>query len=150
MTAPKRYFIEALNITTRIIADDTTRQDLEDQIGGAGDMEGLALRNFKAAIITDATTDRTLSADDRGRVLRFTNAGAITVTLPDNLEAGFSCTIIQRGAGQITFVAAGGGALTNRQSHTKTAAQHAAVSLMIDSNVDLVSAAWLLLGDTAA
>ena len=59
-------------------------------------------------IVTDTTTARTLGASDLGRTIVFTNAGAITVTLPEvateDLIDGFHCQCVQaRGAGQITF-----------------------------------------------
>lgn len=43
-----------------------------------------------ATIATDASTARTLIKDDAGTYIRFTNAGAVTVTVPDDLTEAWS------------------------------------------------------------
>jgi hypothetical protein len=79
-------------------------------------------------IITDSTTARTLSASDNGSVIYFTSSLNITVTTAANLGAGFACTLVQGGAGQITIVQ---GTLTTLVSYlnlTKSAGQYAVIS----------------------
>lgn len=95
-------------------------------------------------IITDSGTSRTLGASDNGAVLMFTSATAVTLTVPTGLDVGFSVTVIQAGAGQITFTASGT-TINNRQSHTKTAGQWAVASLIQRTTNNFV-----LAGDTAA
>lgn len=82
-----------------------------------------------AGIITDATTARTLTVGDNGKFLYFTNAAAITLTLAASLGAGFSCTVLQGAAGQITF-AAGGQTTTIANGLTKTAAAGAMATII--------------------
>lgn len=66
--------------------------------------------------IIDTTTTRTLTASDNRKVIGFTNASAITVTLPQNtteaLLTGFHCVLVRRsGAGVVTVATEGTDAL---------------------------------------
>ena len=115
-------------------------------VGGSGgvDLGGNALSNFDASVNEQTGTSYTLLASDLGKIVKFTNGSAITVTLPNNLGLGFTATVIQYGAGQITF-ATSSSTLYNRQSHTKTAGQYAVVSL-----ISCVADVYVLAGDTAS
>jgi hypothetical protein len=95
-------------------------------------------------------TTYTLVAGDAGKRVKLTNAAAITLTLPDSLAADFTCMVEQGGAGQVTFTAAGGATLHNRQTHTKTAGQYAQVGVYVDTNSGGSSAVYTISGDTAA
>lgn len=57
-------------------------------------------------VVVDATTARTLTAADNNKILRFTNAAAVTVTVPAAFS-GFTCTIVQGGTGAVSLVASG-------------------------------------------
>ena len=81
------------------------------------------------AIITEATTTRTLSAADNGKIIYCTSGSATTITCAAGLGAGFSCTIIQGGAGKVT-VAAGGQTLVSYSSLFSTMGQYAVISLI--------------------
>lgn len=72
------------------------------------------------------------------------NASAIAVTVPSGLRQGFSVALTQLGAGQVT-VTGSGATVRNSQSHTKTAAQYAVVTLFAHGTND-----FLLTGDTVA
>jgi hypothetical protein len=115
-------------------------------VGAAGgvDLGGNALSNFDASVNEQTGTSYTLLASDLGKIVKFTNGSAITVTLPNNLGLGFTCTVIQYGGGQITF-STSSSTLYNRQSHTKTAGQYAVVSL-----ISCVADVYVLAGDTAS
>lgn len=95
-------------------------------------------------------TTYALAMQDSGSIVECSNASAITVTLPNGIEQGFSSTVVQTGAGQVTFAAESGGSLSNRQSHTKIAGQNGVVRLYVSSNTDGESAAWIVDGDTSA
>ena len=82
-----------------------------------------------AGIITEATTARTLSAADNGRVIYCTSGSATTITCAAGLGAGFSVTIIQGGAGKVS-VAAGGQTLVSYSSLLSTMGQYAVISLV--------------------
>ena len=112
--------------------------------GGAVDIGGNTLLNFDASVNEQAGTTYTLAASDLGKIVKFTSGSAINVTLPTGLGLGFTCTIIQYGAGQITFLHPSS-TLYNRQSHDKTAGQYGVVSL-----ISCVADVFVLAGDTAS
>ena len=107
------------------------------------------IHGFYAKFKDETGTTYTMLEADTGKTLTFTNASAITVTLPDSLSAGWEVECIQGGAGQVTFSAAGGGALLHRQSHTKIAGQHGACRLKITGNSGGSAAQYNLAGDTS-
>lgn len=79
--------------------------------------------------VTGATT--IAATDDKGFV--YVNAaGAVNVTVPANLPAGFSCVIVQKGAGQVTIVA-GAGTTAQTARGTKTRKQYSAVGIIADT-----------------
>jgi hypothetical protein len=89
-----------------------------------------------AANVATITAAYNLTAADNGKIIQSTSASAITVTIPTGLPTGFNCTIVQMGAGQITF----SGTYLNRSGFTKTASQYAVVSIMhLGSNSIIVA-----------
>lgn len=82
----------------------------------------------EAPIVPALTVSRTLTKNDAGRVL-VSPAGAITLTIPATLPLGFSCLVVQGGAGQVTFAAGAGVTLSNVATQTKTSAQFAVVQV---------------------
>ena len=79
-----------------------------------------------AANVATISTGYNLTAADNGKIIQSTAATAISVAIPTGLPTGFNCTIVQMGAGQITFT----GTYLNRGNFTKTASQYAVVSIM--------------------
>lgn len=75
---------------------------------------------------TALTTD-TVSSNDKGNLVQFTSATAVTVTIPNVLAAGQRIDFLQSGAGQVTFVGSG---ITLVGTGTKLAAQHAAATVL--------------------
>lgn len=108
------------------------------------------ISGYYGAFNDQTGTTYTLQASDAGKVVTCTNASAITVTCPNSLGVGFNCTVIQGGAGQVTFSAASGAAIHNRQSQTKIAGQYGAVGLIVKTNSGGSSAVYNLSGDTSA
>lgn len=96
------------------------------------------------------TSDLTINANHADCILQVNSGSGVTITLPNNLRPGFFLFVEQSGAGQVTFTAASGATLVNRQSHTKTAGQYAVASVYVRSNSNNLSAEWLLMGDTAS
>lgn len=94
-------------------------------------------------------TTYTLAASDTGKVVECNNASAITVTLPNSLPVGFGCTLMQTGAGQVTFSAASGAAFVAYSSKTKCAGQYAAVTIWVDSNSGGSAATYRIAGTMA-
>lgn len=112
------------------------------------DWKAQLFANFLASVVVDTGTTLTLSATQRGTVLTMNNASAITLTLHATAEIGYSVTVYQKGAGQITFAAASGATLRNRASQTKSAGQYALCTLICESNAGGSAAIWVLAGDT--
>lgn len=81
-------------------------------------------------IITESTTSRTLSAADNGKVIYCTNGSTTTITTATTLGAGFSCTIIQGGAGKVTVAQGASTTLVSYSSLFSTMGQYAAISLI--------------------
>lgn len=96
------------------------------------------------ALVTGAYA---LTESDSGKVILL-NGG--TLNLPNNLPVSFSCRVIQNNGTQITCTALSGATLHNRQSHTKSAGQHAEIRLTVKTNSGGTSATYNLSGDTAA
>lgn len=93
------------------------------------------LSGFAANIVSTAIS-YSLTASDNGKVIQSTSASAITITIPTGLPTGFNCTVVQMGAGQVTF----SGTFLNRTGFTKTASQYAVVSILhLGSNSILVT-----------
>ena len=108
-----------------------------------GNFDGTAISGFDASI-NDKTDDYTLLASDNGKVVVMNKASAVTVTVPSGLGAGFNCSFLQKGAGQVSF-SASSTTINNRQSHTKINAQYGVASLL--AYADDV---FVLAGDTAS
>lgn len=108
-----------------------------------GDFGGTAILGFDASINDQTGTAYTLLAGDNGKVVVLNNGSAVTVTVPSGLGAGFNCSFVQKGAGQVSF-SASGTTINNRQSHTKINAQYGVASL-----VAYADNVFVLAGDTA-
>ena len=80
-------------------------------------------------IITEAGVSRTLSAVDNGKVIYCTSGSAVTITCATGLGKGFTCTIIQGGAGKVTL-AAGAATLNSYSGLLSTMGQYAVISLI--------------------
>ena len=115
------------------------------------DYSGAIISGARAAIndpISD--TSVTISGDWCMTMQPLNAASAITVTLPNNLPKGFACAIRQSSTGRATFVPATNATLSHPLGHTKTMGQNAVVGLMVISNLTGNTAAWDLVGYTAA
>ena len=89
-----------------------------------------------AANIVSASANYSITAADNGKVIQSTSATAITISIPTGLPTGFNCTVVQMGAGQVTF----SGTILNRTGFTKTASQYSVVSILhLGSNSILVT-----------
>lgn len=95
---------------------------------------GLIIDNSKSAGFT-------LAAADNNKVFLITSASAITVTVPSTLPIGFSCQIIQGGAGAITI--AGSGVTLNSSNGFVTRATNSVIGLVMNSTTT-----GFVMGDT--
>ena len=89
---------------------------------------------------TIAGTAYTLSESDRSQILLFTNAAAITLTVPAGLSTLFDVMLVQTGTGRITVTPAGGVTVNAALSATKTAYRYAVATLLpIGTNTFILS-----------
>jgi len=107
------------------------------------DFGGNAILGFDATL-NDQTDNYTLQTSDAGKVVVMNKASAVTVTVPSGLGAGFNCSFVQKGAGQVSF-SASSTTINNRQSHTKINAQYGVASLLA-----YAADTFVLAGDTAS
>ena len=104
-------------------------------------------------IRTDSSTSSTtLASTDAGKLVRFTSASAITVTLRSGasgvtLTTGQRIDLVQTGAGQVTF-AGGDHTLLSTPTAKLRAVNSAASIICLDASSS--PAVYLLTGDTAA
>lgn len=89
---------------------------------------------------TIAGTTYTLSESDRSQILLFTNAAAITLTVPAGLSTLFDVMLVQTGTGRITVTPAGGVTVNAALSANKTAYRYAVATLLpIGTNTFILS-----------
>lgn len=79
--------------------------------------------------VTESTTARTLSDSDNGKVISCTSSSEVTITIPNTLTAGFGCTVVQSGTGQVSIVA-GAGATLSSYVGTATKGRYAALQII--------------------
>ena len=77
------------------------------------DFSGNAILGFDATL-NDQTDNYTLQTSDAGKVVVMNKGSAVNLTVPASLGAGFTCSVVQKGAGQVTFVASST-TISNRQ-----------------------------------
>lgn len=122
--------------------------------GSAGVAADLSRSDHKhppqdATVNLQTGTTYTVQSSDNGKIIELSNAGAITVTVPNSLPVGFNCGFCQVAAGQAT-ISAGAGA-TQRQASglSKTRAQWSEIALRVRANAGGSAAEYVLSGDMA-
>lgn len=117
------------------------RTDAAQTFTGLQSADGFATTT--SAFNAQTGTTYTLQTSDNGKIVTLSNASAITLTVPASLGAGFSCTIIQIGAGQVT-VTASSTTIRNVYSNTKLVGQWAQATLTA-----YIADNFIFSGDTA-
>ena len=85
---------------------------------------GLLIDNSRSASFT-------LAAADNNKVFLITSASAVTITVPASLPIGFSCQVIQGGAGTLSF--AGSGVTLNSANGLTTRTTNSVIGLVLNS-----------------
>lgn len=109
------------------------------------------ISEFHGLIGVESSTAITLVAADTGTIITTTSTKAATiVTLPNSLLKGFNCSVIQNSTASVTFAAATGATLNNRQSHTKIAGQNGVSTvIVVSTSGGSTAAVFVLAGDTS-
>ncbi len=124
-------------LTKQLTIDNTGLATLTGSANAAG------YQTATTAFNAQTGTSYTLLTSDNGKIVTLSNAGGITLTVPASLGAGFSCTIIQIGAGQVT-VTASSTTIRNVYSNTKLVGQWAQATLTA-----YIADNFIFSGDTA-
>ena len=122
-----------------------TRQVTVSNLMGLAPVQSADIANFSPAffsIVAEATTARTLSDSDNGKVIACSNSGQSIVTIPSGLTAGFGCTIAQSGTGTVSVIGSGGTVVSGLSNKTATAGQYAALNV-----IPVGTNAYILEGD---
>ncbi len=98
-----------------------------------GNSTSSSLSGFSANI-SSISNSYSLISSDNGKLIQSTGSAALTITIPAGLPTGFNCTLVQMGAGQITF----SGTYFNRANFTKSASQYSVVSILHLGNNNIV------------
>ncbi len=99
--------------------------------GSNGDIGGgsfdTTASNFPVAVTYVTTTTYTLLEADRAHLVSFSNASAVTVTLPSTLPKKWWCYIENLGAGTVTLSPAGGALIDNAGTAVTVTPAHGAL-----------------------
>ena len=100
-------------------------------------------------VTTQSGTTYTFAATDCGTEVTFSNASAITATIPQTLPAGCNIAVAQLGAGKVSVngSAVAAATLHSAHSYTGTSAQWAVIGINIEANSGGSAAIALLTGD---
>lgn len=93
--------------------------------------QGIDITSNKISVkspVIDKTGNYTLTEAENNGYVYVNSAGAVTITVPSNLPVGFSCIVIQQGAGQVTI--AGSGVTLQSARGTKTRKQYSAIGII--------------------
>ena len=149
-TSPGTFAIDTAVTQTRVANVSDTEIGYLDGVTSAIQTQLNAKTPELYTFTTDATTARTLSLSDNFASLRFTNAGAITVTVPTDasvaLPIGSYIELYQWG-GQITVAAATPATTSIRSTDSQTKSRTTYSSMVL---VKVLADEWLLTGDLTA
>jgi hypothetical protein len=101
------------------------------------------------ALIEAKTANYTFVLEDRGKIIEFNSASALTATVPTNASVAFDngavIVVSRRGAGDVTIAPASGVTLRSGDSKLKISKQYAAAALIkLDANE------WMVVGSLKA
>ncbi len=129
----------------------TSRKELDSVLGDAWHTKGREAQDVLQGGVTpkiEAGTSYTLTEDDAGCYIAFSNGSAVTVTVPPDgaahMRDGTVIVLEQTGAGQVTVSAGAGVTLHAASSKVASTAQYS-VMILTKRSANL----WTLSGDRA-
>ena len=102
--------------------------------------------NAGGVVATETGTAYTVAPGDNGNNLVFSNAAPVTATLPNNLAAGFTVSLYQAGAGQVTAEAATGASVATPNVAT-TPGPYCALFCIVVANGAGNAAQWAVIAE---
>jgi hypothetical protein len=149
-------------VTSTMLANDTilnadvnssaaiaySKLNLNNSVDYTDLKDGVAKSSFRSTLNAQTGTTYTLALADLAKLVTLSNAGAITLTVPLESSVAFAIgdriDLLQKGAGQVTIVGAGG-VTVNATPGLKLRSQWSSATLIkLDTN------SWVLLGDLQA
>jgi hypothetical protein len=150
------YSGTSLEITVDSIGGSGTLADWSFSIAGIvpdtliNDMDGGGYSITNVLADNGTITSSGALTDAMSGTVQIVNSGSnVTLTMPNSLEVGWTCTFVQIGAGQAIFAAGSGATINNRQGDDRTHSQWAMAVLTVVTNSGGSSAVAVLGGDTA-
>jgi Hep_Hag. len=111
------------NLTSASTGSATNTSPQTLTVDGSGNV---IMNNGLSYVNNQNGTNYTIATTDNQAIIYFTSASAVTVNVPNSLPAGFTCSIIQGGSGQLTFAGTG---LNNTYGQYKSASQYASITI---------------------
>ena len=131
------------------LAGPLTPANLLDYVNASMRAVNVSAGTLVAPVNAQTGTVYTIQGSDNNAVVTLNNAGAVTVTMPNSLAVGFTCLLVQLGAGQVTVAAGSGAVINNRAGQSKIAGQYGVASVAVYANAGGAAAVAVLAGDTA-
>jgi hypothetical protein len=107
------------------------------------------VRKIAHITINNKTTGYTLAISDHNKIITVNSGSDLTITLPQtssvDIPDGFTCKVIRRGSGAITFAIQGAETLESANSYTRIGPQYGAATV-----IRLGSGLWYIHGDLVA
>lgn len=113
-------------------AQGTTKKVTVANLMAAAPVQTADIADFGPAfytVVPETGTTRTLSDSDNGKVISCSNSSDVTITIPNTLTAGFNCTVVQSGSGQVS-IAAGAGSTLSSYVGTTTKGRYAVLQII--------------------
>lgn len=127
--------------------DGTTGDTVQDSSVIIDDDNNLSGHGSTPTVVTGTT--RTITAADNGEILYFTNAAAVTITLPqtstESIPAGFQCICVQEGTGQLTLAKEGSDTINSIGSLLSSRTQYSPIA--VHKRTAGSPNTWYLFGD---
>lgn len=148
LTTAQRNAIPQARLRRGMVIFNTDTSSL--QVNTAADGAAGVWAEAGGPLATNAQTGTTytLVLTDKNKIVELNNAGAITLTVPDNATAAFGIGdmihLLQTGAGQVTVVG-GAGVTVNGNPGLKLAGQWAMATLL-----KRATNTWVLFGNISA
>ncbi|MBB4146017.1 hypothetical protein [Rhizobium rhizoryzae] len=99
-----------------------------------------------APVRVSAGAALTIELSDNNTIIDHSNATAVACVLPNDLPVGFGTTVIQAGAGKISFSASSGATIRSEEGLTQTRTINSAAALTVISNDGGSAAVYYLSG----